>query len=263
MAVAAVATVFQKLTGYDLSTFSLWLVIPAGAIFTGLAASSGYYFGSIYLHTQARWYVALQTVVVAALTYLLIQYLQYYFFTLDGAPVRDRVSFETFEQIALTHQQIHLGRGMMNVGEVGSLGYGLAALDLLGFLAGGVVLYLILRRRATCKTCPRYLHTRAVKHRRFNDFQQASSYYDGLFDKPVNDPAFAAQAVIAGSSAKAKKGAINIKTSIMECPECSRQRWFDAVQMFNGRDWRDIPNTGRAVDIPLGTNMVPFVRAKA
>jgi hypothetical protein len=40
-------TAIERLTGFDVFTFSLWFIIPAGAIGTGIAAASGYYFGRL------------------------------------------------------------------------------------------------------------------------------------------------------------------------------------------------------------------------
>lgn len=46
--VALADVAIARMTGFDFFTFSIWVVVPAGALLTGFAAASGYYFGSLY-----------------------------------------------------------------------------------------------------------------------------------------------------------------------------------------------------------------------
>src|SRR5688572_481945 len=80
---ALAIVVVSRMTGLDLFTFSIWVVVPVGAILTGFAAASGYYFGSLYFHKRAGLPLLLQMVVIAGLTQLLIYYMQYSTFVLD------------------------------------------------------------------------------------------------------------------------------------------------------------------------------------
>jgi hypothetical protein len=52
--IATVFVLFWVYTafGIDLSSFSLWFVIPIGALLAGMAAASGYYVSSKWTHTM-------------------------------------------------------------------------------------------------------------------------------------------------------------------------------------------------------------------
>lgn len=258
--VAVLVAAIEAMTGFNVFGFSVWVVLPVGAYLTGIAAASGFYFGSLYLHTRAGWVVAAQMVLVAALTNFVIYYLEYLTFSVSGKAVHESIGFLDFEKVFFTHQQLRVGRGMVPTGPIGDFGYWLAFFDFMGFLAGGLTLFVILQQHPACKTCPRYLHTRATKQRYFSDAQEASTYYDGLFDRPLNDPLFANQATL-GRRKALSSDTVLIQTKIMECPECSRQTWSDEVNINNGREWKEAVELTRKMALPLGTNAVPFLRA--
>lgn len=49
---AIAVVVFANLTGFNIFTLSVWVVVPVGAGLVGAAAASGYYFGSLYFHKK-------------------------------------------------------------------------------------------------------------------------------------------------------------------------------------------------------------------
>ena len=65
-------TLISAATGFNVFTFSLWVVIPVGAVLTGLVAASGYYFGSRWLSHPPSFLLLAQIILIAAATYLLI-----------------------------------------------------------------------------------------------------------------------------------------------------------------------------------------------
>jgi hypothetical protein len=81
MVVAVV--VIERLTGFNLFTLSVWVVVPAGALITGAAAASGYYFGSLFFHTKPVWFLLVQMVIVAAVAQFAIYYAEYATMVLD------------------------------------------------------------------------------------------------------------------------------------------------------------------------------------
>src|SRR4051794_28901794 len=75
VAIANVA--IARMTGFNLFTFSIWLVVPVGALAIGFAAASGYYFGSLYFHKRPTAVLLVQMVAIAGLTQLLTYWLGY------------------------------------------------------------------------------------------------------------------------------------------------------------------------------------------
>jgi hypothetical protein len=151
-ALAVVA--LSRMANFDLFTLSIWVVVPVGAVLTGFAAASGYYFGSLYFHKRAGLSLLLQMVVIAGLTQLLIYYMGYSTFVLDdGRRVSDMIPFGQYIEIILTSAHYRIGRAMTDTGEVGSFGYWLAAFQFIGFLVGGVSVYGFLLAKPVCPTC--------------------------------------------------------------------------------------------------------------
>ncbi|HET6553417.1 MAG TPA: hypothetical protein VFG49_07770, partial [Dyella sp.] len=217
--VTAVATAYlSRALGTDLFSWSIWVVIPVGAIGIGFAAASGYYFASLWLHQRPTWLLLLQMVVVAGFTQLLIYYLGYV--TLDlgnGQHAPDVVSFQRYLDLTLTTEHLRVGRAMVDTGEVGSFGYWLAVIQFVGFLLGGLILWAILRGRPSCRECDTYLRKLTSRTKTFADSNTASNYYDQVFRHPVDSPEFSAFIRVPAVVPKPGHGAVKIKTALYGC----------------------------------------------
>lgn len=257
-ALAVVAV--SRMTGFDFFTFSIWVVVPVGAALTGFAAASGYYFGSLYFHKRPDLLLLLQMVVIAGLTQLLIYYLGYRTFVLDdGRRVTDLIPFGRYLDITLTSAHYRIGRAMTDTGEVGSFGYWLAAFQFVGFLVGGLCVYGFLRAKPVCSTCNLYLRPLSKREKAFGDADSASSYYDVLFQHPVDSAEFASL-IRADAKAKAEKGAVLVKTILHGCPKCKAQLIEEKVQVHNGSEWKDADKLSRRVAIPDGVDLIAVFR---
>ncbi len=258
---AIAVVVVSRITGFDIFTLSVWVVVPVGAGMTGFAAASGYYYGSLYFHKRAAWPLLVQMVIIAGATQVLIYYLGYATFVLDdGRRVADLVPFGKYLDFSLTTAHYRLGRGATDTGEVGSFGYWLGGLQFIGFLAGGLFLYWSLQAKPVCATCNLYLRPLAKAAKTFASTEAASPYYDVLFTHPVDGPEFAAL-VRSEASAKAVKGALSVKTVLHGCPQCKSQMIEEVVEVHTGREWKDVPDLRRRTRIPAGVNLVGVFRA--
>lgn len=257
-ALAVVAV--SRMTGFDVFTLSIWVVVPIGAVLTGFAAASGYYFGSLYFHKRAAWPLLVQMVVIAGATQLLIYYMGYSTYVLDdGRRVADLIPFDRYLNISLTSAHYRFGRGATDADEVGSFGYMLGAFQFVGFLTGGLFLYLLLQAQPVCQTCNLYLRPLSKRQKTFLDAESASTYYDMLFQHPVDGPEFAAL-IRMEAKAKEQKGTLVIKTVLHGCPQCKAQLIEEKVQINNGREWKDVNDLGRRVAIPSGVNLLEVFR---
>lgn len=257
-AVAVVAV--SKMTGFDIFTASVWVIVPAGAACTGFAAASGYYFGSLYFHKRADLSLLLQMIVIAGLTQLLIYYMGYITLVLDdGRRVSNFIPFSQYLDISLTTAHYRIGRGMTDTGEVGSFGYWLAIIQFVGFLAGGLFVYGFLRIKPVCSTCNLYLRPLSKREKTYGDTALAAPYYDALFQHPVDGPEFASL-IRSEAKATAQKGAVQIKTVLHGCPKCKAQLVEENVQIFNGSQWNDVNKLQRRVKIPVGVDLIGVFR---
>lgn len=257
---ALAVVVVSRMTGFDLFTFSIWAVVPVGALLIGFAAASGYYFGSLYFHKRAGLSLLLQMVVIAGLTQLLIYYMGYSTFVLDdGRRVSDFIPFGQYLDIKLTSAHYRIGRAMTDTGEVGSFGYWLAAFQFVGFLVGGISVYGFLWAKPVCQTCNMYLRPLSKREKSFPDADSASPYYDVLFKHPVDGPEFAAL-IRTDAKSEAKKGALSVTTILHGCPKCKSQLIEEKVQVHNGTEWKDFSDLNRRVTIPNGMDLIGVFR---
>ena len=256
IAVVAVA----KITGFSIFTLSIWLIVPAGAILTGFAAASGYYFGSLYFHKKAGVILLLQMVVIAGVTQLLIYYMEYSTFVLeDGRRVSDLLPFSRYIDISLTEAHYSVGRGMRDTGKVGSFGYALAIIQFIGFLIGGLGVFGFLMSKPVCQKCNMYFRPLSKRAKVFTDAESGAQYYDDLFKHPTDGPEFLAM-ISSDVKSEAKKGSLSIETTLYGCPKCKSQLIEDEVTIHNGEEWKEVKELNRRVVIPDGVNLTNAFR---
>ncbi len=261
--VALLITVAQHLTGFDLFTLSVWVIVPVGAILTGFAAASGYYFGSLYFHTRPNALLFLQMVLIAGLTFFLIYYLEYSTLVLDdGRRASDYVSFSRYFNLAITTAHYRFGRGARDVGEIGEAGYWFAVIQFVGFLLGGIAIFLTLMNHPVCESCKKYFRKLATAHKSFSNPAEMAEYHDSLFALPIGSLEFAA-AASAKREAKTEKGAAALTMALYGCPDCKRQQISADVDIYNGRDWKRVDKLARRYPVPDGVDLVPVYRAPA
>lgn len=259
-----VVVVIERLTTFNIFTLSFWFVIPAGALLVGFAAASGYYFGSLLFHTHPSWWLLLQIIIVAALAQFAIYFGEYRALVLDdGTQVADFVPFLEYLDIYLKSAHLRVGRGAhIDTGEVGSFGYWLAAIQFVGFIFGGVALFLMLRHYPTCEACGRYLRTLAKREQRFAEQEEFANHYDSLFRGPVDAPEFVELMQGYPNKGSVVTGTILSTYTLRGCPACKVQRISQEVKIRGKEDWSEIPTLSRHVRIPAGINLLrAFSRA--
>lgn len=191
IATAAIVTLFHLWTGFNLFTFSIFVIVPVGAGLCGFAAASGYFFAAKFLHQKSTKWLLLQMVIIAAFTQGLIYWLEYQTLTIEGVRIADAVSFTKYLDISLTSVHMKMGRAQIDTGEVGSFGYWLAVFDFVGFLIGGAFVYIVLKDEPTCEGCNKYLRSALKKKDSFEDLESFAPYFDNVYVNPVDTPEFA------------------------------------------------------------------------
>ncbi|MDR2982589.1 MAG: hypothetical protein LBV12_10135 [Puniceicoccales bacterium] len=164
--VALILSVIELNTELALYSFMLWYIIPAGAIGAGFLAAGGYYLGARIFHHRPGVGSFAWVVFVSILTFFLINFLNYYFLEVEGQYIRDEMSFFAYLDFIITHTVIeysHRGSNPGNTGELGGvLGYGFAALQILGFSGGGIWICAILKGHVFCDSCRRYFRKKEI-----------------------------------------------------------------------------------------------------
>jgi hypothetical protein len=259
--VALADVAIARMTGFDFFTFSIWVVVPVGALLTGFAAASGYYFGSLYFHKKASASLLVQMVLIAGAAQMLIYWTGYATMVLDdGRKVADFVPFAQYMDLILTKTHYRIGRGQADTGEVGSMGYWIAGAQFVGFLFGGLAVFGYLKAKPVCAACSLYLRPMAKKQKIFADADAAGGYYDRLFTLAVDGPDFAALIRSEAKVDKVAQGALQVNTSLLGCPVCKAQMVEEKVKAYNGTEWKDLNKLDRRVNIPSGIDLAPVFR---
>jgi hypothetical protein len=259
--VALADVAIARATTIDIFTFMMWFVVPAGAIVAGIAAASGYYFGSLYFHKKPKWPLLLQMVAIAGFAQFLIYYIGYSTLVLDnGGKASDVVPFAQYMEVILTKAHYRLRYGT-DTGEIGEAGYWIAVVQFVGFLFGGFAIFFILKAKPVCGVCDLYLRPLAKREKFFANGEAAGSYYDRLFTYPVDGPDFAGLVRMETKrDKKVAKGAAIVHTALLGCPSCKQQLIEEKIQIWNGQTWKDVDKLKRRVQIPIDVDLAAVFR---
>jgi hypothetical protein len=182
LATAYVLFLVQKYTGLSLYTFSLWFVIPLGAMIAGALASCGYFFGAKLTHQRPTWVLCVNMLVVSTVTFFVVHYLSYADLAVEGRPASEILTFPEYLDLVIRSSSLQEFRTRAETGELGRWGYGLAVLEVMGFALGGLAVYAHLDMLPYCQGCSRYLTSLGQHQRYTSDDAGFVSLYQTLHD---------------------------------------------------------------------------------
>jgi hypothetical protein len=154
--------VAQK-TGFAFYTYMYWFVIPAGAGLSGFAGASGYYAGARFFGHKPSVIFLLNVVAASLATFFLIHYLSYLTLAVDGKQVSNYIPFTQYLDLAIRSTNMRFRVG--STGELGSAGYVVALLQVVGFGVGGFAVYVYLTEQPYCERCTRYMSKKGTSTR--------------------------------------------------------------------------------------------------
>ena len=234
--------------GFAFYTWTFWFVIPVGALFAGFAGASGYYVGSLLLGHRPTRLLLLNIVIGSVLTFFLIHYLAYTTLQIEGKNVSDYVPFSKYLDIAIrsTSMEFRLhGSKTGSTGELGSLGYVVAVLQVIGFAVGGFCVYAYLAAKPYCNRCSRYLSGKGRQIRYANDPEGLQTATAQLAGHMANDEI--GQAVEEhrnsagfGVAAPPKDCHLRSVIEVQCCKKCERHWVKFAVENLSGNDWKEV-----------------------
>jgi hypothetical protein len=150
-ALALMGVYYMAAHGTNLLGYNLYYVIPAGAFLVGLVASSGFGVGAWVAGRRVDGWLFAVVVATLLVGYFGGEYLV--FRSLEGS---EGVGFWSY--FDLTTRAIHF----RNKEGLGTAGYLFRAVEILGFVAGGLGATVVLGARPYCQQCHRYLRRKIV-----------------------------------------------------------------------------------------------------
>jgi hypothetical protein len=150
-----------NVTDFNIMGWYANYVIPAGAIIVGIVAASGYglasWFSGIKITSRLLWTVlALQL-----FAYFAAQYIEFHNLHLVYKEDGRSVGFLEYYDVVARSFAWKQSDGSMGQ-PLGAWGYFFRGLEVLGFVGGGMIVPLALRKAPYCPECQRYMKTRQL-----------------------------------------------------------------------------------------------------
>lgn len=221
--VAAISVVsinvgLERWLDLDLLGLTVWFVVPGGALVGGFGAASGYYAAARATQTLPSRRMLFEMLAIGFSTWLLMHWVDYATISLsDGSMVRDQVPFWYYLKLRTEHLQLIIqnqgGQTIDTTPELGILGYVHELLQIIGFLVGGLIMWLALKAREACTACGRYARTTRLLQR-----APSAIFDDVLARAGVMIPDFGERV----AAALGKRRLVGLNLSIATCPSCER-----------------------------------------
>jgi hypothetical protein len=136
-------------------------LIPVGAVMVGLAASSGYGLASWLTGVKISHSLFWAVMLIQLLVYFAAQYIEFshlHLFHRDGRPVGFLEYYDFMARSFAWKHEHDNGSGE----PLGIYGYFFRFLEIAGFVMGGLIVPVLLRKAPYCQACRRYMRTRAL-----------------------------------------------------------------------------------------------------
>lgn len=253
--VAFAISLIEVATDVALYGFSAAVVIPVGAIGCGLVAAVGFYAASRVFHVRPAG-VALAIPLVTALTSFFAAH--WFTFTRYELPTGktfadalalDGLGFVDYLRITATESGMTLGSSSAptTITRLGSWGYGVVALQIIGFALGGWFVSTILRQKPWCEASHRFMSSEGIHVSYHDDADRFAADANRLVDVLERGGAVAAfeHATVGKPTLKEKRKArFNITTSHFGCSECgARHTVISTSQKANNNNWAKLSQT--------------------
>jgi hypothetical protein len=243
---AAILVFIELKWNIAIYSFTAWVVLPAGAMLAGMAASSGYYFGARLLNFRPAKDLLVGIVAISTGTFFFIYWLEWVFLTVDGKPISEAIPYSDYLTYMITHTSVSLLHGGLNNSlDLGSGGgYVYAALQIIGFAVGGFCIYVYLVGLPYCKECRLFLKDKGKQTRFFGNSDDVTVSTENFLAK-ANEHRF--QDSIKGhyetGSDKPATGEIAFCSSVelKRCKGCEKHYLEFEVKRWVNKEWKAIP----------------------
>ncbi len=164
-------------------SYAIWWLIPIGAIGAGVVGSVGFYWGARWLGVRPGGLAMAMVLLVSVATFFAIHYLE---FTWSDYGEGFWSYLDAAVQSASYESRVGETRvGAWSTERLGPLGYAVAALQVVGFAIGGLVVFGWLRSMPYCSGCSAYLRRRQNLNRstdRSQLFEEVSQRVQGYLE---------------------------------------------------------------------------------
>jgi hypothetical protein len=242
---AALLSFIELRWGHALYSFTVWFVIPIGALGAGMVAAVGYLIGARLANYRPSASVLSVIVTTSAAMFFLIQWMEYSFMAVDGRSIQDSISFHDFLGYTVAHTSLRFGvRGHFTGPgiEIGTAGYLFAGVQVIGFVVGGLAVYGFISSMTYCDDCGLYLNTKGTQTRYFGSAEEMKAATANIQGEMQSRRLQHSVLIHGTCGAIDSKGAIF--SSLMEvksCKGCGKHWTKFTANRKSGNDWKEIP----------------------
>lgn len=157
----ALVALFAWHTSFDPMGLYMMFVIPVGAVFVGIAAGSGYGLMSWITGARIGGGILVTVLVLQFGSYWVAQNIEYR--SVMSQPNRDVSFFEYYDTVTRSFTFTAFGGYEDDPAEpLGKWGYAFRALDIIGFMGGGLIAPIFLATMPYCQRCQVYMRKKSL-----------------------------------------------------------------------------------------------------
>lgn len=242
--VAAALSIVEAVTGVALYGVTAALVVPVGAIGCGLLVALGFREASRTLHLRPQG-AALAVPLVTAL----VAYVATHWFAYMRAVVPPALSFLDYLQLVATESYVVFDDAAGGGGSrLGSWGYAIVALQILGFAGGSWIITHGLDRTPWCESCERFLDRTGRRQSFFTDaahFETTAHHLVDLVEHRAWDEAFVRTPDEKASLKTKRQARLHLQSEQYSCPTCGCRHTIVATKHRVGNNWQLLSETDR------------------
>lgn len=261
-AIALAISMVEVATDVAIYGFSAGVVIPIGAVGSGLVAALGFYASSRAFQVRPAGLVLGIPLMTAVATFFATHWFSFNRYelpsgaTLSEAMALDGRGFADYLRLVATESELTLASSSdpTTIGRLGSWGFGVVAIEVLGFALGGWFVATILRRKPWCEVSGRFLKLCGKHVRYFDDpdhFEAAANHLVDVLERGGAEAAFEHAAAERSALKRKRKAHFSVSTKLFTCNECGVRHAVISTQHQVNNNWTQLSQTPLHPGAPL------------
>lgn len=244
---SAVALGICLLLPFNILFFMVNYVLPAGAFAVGFVAAAGYYAGASILGYRPGYLFLVSMVLLSTAMWAGRFFVVYHY-----SHAAEVIPFADYMKEYLTH--LKFKRSGHSDTNIGLFGYGVAALQWLGFVGPAIIYFFILRSKAYCENCGKFFKKMATLKKQFGTPGSMKDYLAKLASKPPFS--FEYCDVLAENPMEEGSANIKLNFTLLQCPECKSELLKSDAMAKHGNKWVALKELGFMQKVPPGTSLM-------
>jgi hypothetical protein len=245
MGLTCVLAAFANVTiaqtaGLNVFGYKVWVITPIGAMFIGFTATSGAVLAARYFKIKPNWIDALAMLTLAGATTSLIYLLDCSALVgEDRSAINKLTGVKNFLDPIWTKAQFCIDRGAH---DADAADYVLAAIDFLGFVAGGAASLFFIRGMRKCEQCAGYVRKLGSATTPVLSFDETRELLD-MFetgDLPLMQKLIAWRPE--ENNFEPRRDRATITYDLYSCANCRSEEIIVSVRTFTGKKWKEAPS---------------------